>query len=114
MNIRAALTARRLVTGVLVGASGAVLTLTGILQTSNTDPTESSDYPTPAERLLRRHDCWTGEAPRDMRGKLPGHAVIQWGSQGAVHTGDPAEVGAAIDHVFSGRHPGLTVYGFCR
>jgi len=26
--------------------------------------------------LVAKHDCWTGAAPADMEGKMPGHVVV--------------------------------------
>ena len=65
-----------------------------------------------AQRLLDRHDCWSDRAPADMAGRLPGHVVVSSGA-GAPHY-SARMVGAALDHVFHGKHPGLTVHGFCR
>ena len=69
-------------------------------------------YPSAAQRLLDRHDCWSDHAPADMAGRLPGHAVVSLGA-GAPHY-SARMVGAALDHVFHGKHPALTVHGFCR
>ena len=66
-----------------------------------------------AELLVDRHDCWTGEAPADMRGKIPCGVV-------AARPGHPVEllrgrwVGRALDQVFEGVPHGLRVYAFCR
>ncbi|MFI5624270.1 hypothetical protein ACIA03_12465 [Nocardioides sp. NPDC051685] len=62
--------------------------------------------------LIEKHDCWSAEAPRDMAGKLPGHAIVATGS-------DPRYVdahltGKALDQVFGGEDHGLVVYAFCR
>lgn len=61
--------------------------------------------------VLTVHGCWQGAAPHDMAGKMPGHAVV--GLHGQVRYGAQF-VGPALDHVFKGTHPHLTVYGFCR
>lgn len=63
--------------------------------------------------LVEKNRCWTGEAPADMVGKIPGHAVIRWEGEDAKLGGANA-VGAALEHVFEGQHPNLTVYAFCR
>ena len=63
---------------------------------------------TPAEALIERHGCWTGEAPADMVGVIPGHVVTQHGYQGEK------AVGHALAQMFDGADHGLTVYAFCR
>jgi hypothetical protein len=66
-----------------------------------------------AELMVERHHCWTGEAPPDMRGKIPGGVL-------AARPGHPVEllrgrwVGRALDQVFEGVEHGLRVYAFCR
>ena len=30
----------------------------------------------PVADLIAEHDCWTGAAPADMKGQLPGHVVV--------------------------------------
>lgn len=57
--------------------------------------------------------CWTGAAPADMTGKIPGHVVFQKGFSGA-RVGGPAMVGKALDQLFNGADNGLTIYAFCR
>ena len=69
-------------------------------------------HPTAAQRLLDRHDCWSDRAPADMAGRLPGHVVVSSGA-GAPHY-SARMVGPALDHVFRGKHPAMTVHGFCR
>lgn len=76
--------------------------------------------PAPVERhagglsLMDQHGCWSGDAPADMVGELPGHAVVTWpGDTAPSYDGDRA-VGAALGHVFDGTHPRLKVWGFCR
>ena len=68
--------------------------------------------PSKAERLLERHDCWTGEAPADMAGVIPGHVVYSHGD--GAKLGGPKVVGAALDQIFGGADTSLTVHGFCR
>jgi hypothetical protein len=36
----------------------------------------SGRAPVPGERIIEAHDCWTGVAPSDMKGQLPGHVVV--------------------------------------
>lgn len=66
--------------------------------------------PTLTERLVQDHDCWTAEAPEDV--KRPGHAVISDSTGHATYSA--ANVRFALEHVFEGKHPAITVYAFCR
>lgn len=66
------------------------------------------------QRLIEHHDCWTGEAPPAMRGKVPGHAVVTWPGDAEASYGGPRTVEAALGHVFGGEHPDLLVHAFCR
>jgi hypothetical protein len=65
----------------------------------------------PAE-LLAEHDCWSGEAPVDMQGVVPGHVVVAKGS--TPRYAGATVVGQALDQIFNGVDHGLVVYGFCR
>ncbi|MFD4325301.1 hypothetical protein ACFWQC_11755 [Nocardioides sp. NPDC058538] len=62
--------------------------------------------------LIEKHDCWSAEAPRDMTGRLPGHAIVATGP--APRYVDAHLTGKALDQVFSGEDHGLVVYAFCR
>lgn len=62
--------------------------------------------------FLKKHDCWTGEAPKDMEGKMPGHVVVTVKTE-ARYAGS-AMVGKALEQIFEGADHGLTVHGFCR
>jgi hypothetical protein len=58
--------------------------------------------------------CWTGQAPADMQGRIPGHvyAMLPGGYTGVY--GKPW-VGRALQQTFGGKPTyGLTVIGFCR
>lgn len=57
--------------------------------------------------------CWTGAAPADMEGKMPGHVIYQKNASGAL-VGGSVMVGKALEQTFSGIDHGLTVYAFCR
>jgi len=70
------------------------------------------ETPSKPELMMHRHGCWSGEAPADMAGKLPGHVVVSRPGRGPVYSAKL--VGPALDHVFHGAHPGWTVHGFCR
>lgn len=64
--------------------------------------------------VIAAHDCWTGPAPTDMAGKIPGHVVVELpGGDGAAY-GGARLVGQALDQVFNHEAHGLTVYAFCR
>lgn len=64
------------------------------------------------EALVKQHDCWTGAAPADMEGKLPGHVVVSRGV--APEYGGRRLVDLALRQIFEGEDHGLTVHGFCR
>ena len=67
--------------------------------------------PAEVHRLIDEHDCWTGKAPRDMEGEVPGHVVATVGGE----TSYSAElVGPALESVFGTPAPDLTVHAFCR
>jgi len=63
--------------------------------------------------LIEQHDCWTGTAPIDMAGRIPGHAVVTIGTGAPAYVGTNG-VGPALEHVFEKRHPDITVHAFCR
>jgi hypothetical protein len=67
-----------------------------------------------AEWWIDRHDCWTDEAPPDMQGRVPGHAVVTWPGDDEPSYGGRLVVQAALAHVFEGKHPDLVVHAFCR
>lgn len=63
--------------------------------------------------LVEQHNCWTGAAPKDMEGKMPGHVVVTRKDGKTVYAG-PKMVGKALEQVFEGTDHGLIVRGFCR
>lgn len=71
---------------------------------------EGRSYP---ERIAARHECWTGEAPADV--KVPGHVVVRYeGEVAASYRGSKA-VGEALAHIFDGADNGVAeVTAFCR
>lgn len=100
----------------LLGFSLCIVTITfvALLATNSSDaatmtPGETTDSAHATQHLLDTHDCWSGAAPADMRGKIPGHAVVELaGDRGARYVG--SQVGFDIwQHV----RPGV-LYGFCR
>lgn len=62
--------------------------------------------------LMEEHGCWAGEAPPDMVGKIPGHVVVT--VRHVTRYAGPEMTGKALEHVFEGKYPALTVHGFCR
>jgi hypothetical protein len=59
-------------------------------------------------RLMRVHDCWSGEAPRSMRDRLPGHAVVTLPGR------RPGYLDSAVGFaVWTGERRG-TLHAFCR
>jgi hypothetical protein len=70
--------------------------------------------PSYAQILLERHDCWTGAAPADMEGQVPGHAVVTWPGAVEASYGGGRAVMAALTHVFGTERRGMIVHGFCR
>lgn len=76
-------------------------------------PRTSTSTPAhPAAALIEEHSCWTGEAPADMAGVLPGHVVVTVG--GVTRLGGERMVGKALEQIFEGADHGLVVHGFCR
>lgn len=103
----AAIFARRLGAALAVFA---VLALAAILPRSETVDIAPPE-PSPAEILADLHGCWTGAAPADMQGKLPGHVVMILPDGSTVYSTD---VSRAMAHIFTHPEAGLTVYAFCR
>ena len=69
--------------------------------------------PTRAQVLMEKWDCWAGEAPADMQGKMPGHVVVTEG--GRTFVGGSVKVGTALSHIFEGTPTEIEViHGFCR
>lgn len=64
--------------------------------------------------LITKHGCWTGEAPADMEGVLPGHVVVTKDGATAPVYGGSRLVGKALEQIFEGKNHNLTVHGFCR
>lgn len=62
--------------------------------------------------LMERHNCWTGPAPADMAGTIPGHVIVT--VDGETRGAGRRMVGKALSQVFNGVDHGLTVRGFCR
>lgn len=61
--------------------------------------------------LLADNDCWTGEAPANMQGVIPGHVVVT--VDGVARVGGERMVGMALGQLFDGADHGLLVHGFC-
>ena len=62
--------------------------------------------------LAESKGCWTGEAPADMVGQVPGHVVVI--KDGLVRYGADRLVGQALAQAFDGEDHGLQVVAFCR
>lgn len=62
--------------------------------------------------IVEANDCWSGPAPADMEGKVPGHVVI--GDVDGVRIAGKHMVDLALRQIFNGEDHGLTVHGFCR
>lgn len=100
----------------LVGAVAAFLTSflaidAGLYVGQHREVPAQAQGPTAAD-LVTAHGCWTGEAPADMRGVLPGHVVVT--VDGEPRYAGERMVGKALDQVFGGVDHGLSVHGFCR
>lgn len=61
--------------------------------------------------LIAANDCWTGEAPSDMAGVVPGHVVVS--VDGVARIGGERMVGKALEQAFEGADHGLAIHGFC-
>ncbi len=59
-------------------------------------------------RLVRAHACWSGDAPRWMRDRVPGHAVVTLPGRRAAYL--DSAVGFAV---WTGDRRG-TLHAFCR
>jgi hypothetical protein len=75
------------------------------------DSGETSSSPV-GQRLLDEHDCWSGNAPAEQAGAIPAAAVVI-PADGDEPVHGSAWVEPALEHVFEGKRPGLTVLGFC-
>lgn len=80
------------------------------------NPAVSIEKDAPAESprsLVESLDCWTGAAPADMAGKIPGHVIVRDKHGDLRHAGSAA-VDKALGQIFEGEDHGLNVYAFCR
>lgn len=109
---------RALLTPVLIlgfGAAGYAaashLPMTGVMAPHQAVPTAPAE-PSRAEVLIKKHDCWTGEAPADV--EIPGHVVLTLKNGKTVYEGSLG-VEAALQHIFDAPLPGIKeVHAFCR
>src|SRR5262245_27615826 len=78
--------------GVMIGAAvGVVLGLAALAGVDRQRAT--SEHPSYAQRLADLHDCWSGPAPADMAGEVPGGTVMKpAGSQVPVYRHSPHAV----------------------
>lgn len=68
------------------------------------------------ERLVERHGCWTGEAPPEWQGEIPGHAVVTLPGRAPRRT--PSSVGFDVwlgpdGQLATGDERPGTVHAFC-
>lgn len=112
---------RAVLTPVVMLAAGAAgyavashLPMVGVMVSPPAPAPAPPAEPSRAQLLIEKHDCWTGDAPADMKGKIPGHVVLTLKNGRTVYHGDLG-VEAALQHVFEGPLPGIrTVHAFCR
>jgi hypothetical protein len=64
--------------------------------------------PDPVTSLIAEHGCWSGNAPADMVGKFPTHAIVDGRYVGRHLTN------RALDQALGGHNHGLRVQAFCR
>lgn len=80
----------------------------GIIDATQPPPQEVVTKQSRSDRLFEKHDCWNGEAPKDVGPFGPGHAVVTLPGHKAQYVS--ADVGYGI--WLEGK-PG-TLHGFCR
>ena len=83
-----------------------------VLEFDPTDLPADSASPSRADRLTEKYGCWSGAAPADMAGQLPGHVVVSIANGRTVYSA--ALVGPALDQTFGGDDADLLVHAFCR
>lgn len=64
--------------------------------------------------LMDRYDCWSGDAPKDMANKVPGHVIIRPENKGTVVYGGPKMVHLAFEQLFKNAPTEHEIFGFCR
>jgi hypothetical protein len=63
--------------------------------------------------FVEKYDCWTGEAPADMQGKMPGHVIIT--EKNVTYRAGEKKVGEALSVIFEGKVTGIQeIHAFCR
>jgi hypothetical protein len=82
------------------------------LANSDATPVQREPVSASAPELARAHDCWSGDAPDDMAGRMPGHVVVT--VAGEPRYAGPRMVAKALDQVFGDVDHGLAVHAFCR
>jgi hypothetical protein len=96
--------------GFLLGGAATVYVAAGApgLSGGTATPQASS----PVVEMVHSHDCWSGPAPKDMEGKIPGHVVVTT-ADGRLRYSSRL-VGPALEQIFNGVEHHLTVHAFCR
>lgn len=74
----------------------------------------ANEQPSPVELLIEERDCWTGEAPADMQGEVPGHVIVTRDSAKGPEYLGANWVGRALDQIFADGKDVGTIHGFCR
>lgn len=104
--------ALRIAAPLFVFAVLALAAIAGSREVVDVEPVPPVFTMSPAEILAQQHGCWSGEAPADMQGKIPGHVVVI--REGRAVYGGPHLVGLAMDQIFNDVPHGLDVIAFCR
>lgn len=107
-------TARNLLCGafLVAGYFGVNATAGDLYAIPAPEVSKVAEVPSQVQRLIDANGCWTGDAPADMAGVIPGHVVVT--VDGVTRLGGSKAVGAALEQVFEGVDHGLTVHAFCR
>jgi hypothetical protein len=102
--------ARALTVRIIGSLSAAFIAITMLMIQANQpqDVGYIAPTPDPVTQLIAEHGCWSGNAPADMAGKFPGHAIVN-GRYVGHRLAD-----LALDQTLGGHDHGLRVQAFCR
>lgn len=78
------------------------------------DPSELVGVVGDVASLISRFDCWSGAAPADMQGRVPGHVIVTRAGDDHPVRGGATLVGKALEQAFEGVDHDLRVHAFCR
>ena len=102
----------RPVRATITGAAAGTLILSAAVSLPTSQPVAQRPHAEESpQALIAKHDCWTGTPPGDQASTVPGHVIVSTNGR-TVHAG-PRMVAKALDQVFEGSHPELTVHAFC-